>query len=77
MIMLLALSSSAPDAAAASPLAARAAHAAVTAGASVRLLTPASASQRDWKKADLTHKREILVREADGRTTRLRLIEHE
>jgi hypothetical protein len=41
------------------------------------VLRPVSASERDWKEARSGHKREILVKEADGRTTRLRLIEHE
>jgi hypothetical protein len=67
MILLLALGA----AAAAAPRVATAAQ------AMVRVLRPVSASERDWKEARSGHKREILVREADGRTTRLRLIEHE
>lgn len=48
-----------------------------TAQASVRLLHAQSASKKDWEAADPSHKREILVKEADGRMTRVRLIEHE
>lgn len=48
-----------------------------TAEASVRLLHAQSASKKDWEAADTSHKREILVRESDGRMTRVRLIEHE
>jgi len=45
--------------------------------ASVRILQAKPASE-EWKEEDGgVHKREILVREADGRVTRLRLVEHE
>ncbi len=67
MVLLLALGA----AAAAAPRVATAAQ------ATVRVLRPVSASERDWKEARSGHKREILVKEADGRTTRLRLTEHE
>ncbi|WP_028969649.1 hypothetical protein [Sphingomonas sp. URHD0057] len=33
-------------------------------------------ASREWKEGS-AHKREILVREADGSLTRLRLVEHE
>lgn len=53
--------------------------AAVTAGASatVRILHSASASANDWSKPGAAHKREILIREADGKLTPLRIIEYE
>ena len=41
----------------------------------VRVLRSGRTGEREW--TDAVHKREILVREEDGRTTRLRLIEHE
>ena len=44
---------------------------------SVRILEAKPAS-REWREQDGTaHKRVVLIREADGRVTRLRLIEHE
>lgn len=77
MIILLALASAAPNSAAAPPAAQTAARSAATVQASVRIVHAASASPKDWKEAAPGHRREILIREADGRTTRLRLIEHE
>lgn len=37
----------------------------------------ARASEADWKRADARQTREILVKEKDGSTTRLRLIEYQ
>jgi hypothetical protein len=37
----------------------------------------AEPASREWKEKGSAHKREILVREADGSLTRLRLVEHE
>ena len=68
MLMFLALAAAATEA---PP------RVASTAEASVRLLHAQSASKKDWEAADPSHKREILVRESDGRMTRVRLIEHE
>ena len=45
--------------------------------ATVRILRPVTASEREWKQTPSPHKREIIVKEADGRMTRLRGIEHE
>lgn len=45
--------------------------------ATVRVLTSASASAKDWESTPEAQRREILIRETDGRITRLRLIEHE
>lgn len=67
MIVLLALSATA----AAAP------RVSAEARASVRVLRPVTASERDWKDARSVHKREVLFKEPDGRTIRLRLIEHE
>lgn len=44
---------------------------------SVRILQGKPAS-REWGEEEVTaHKRVVLIREADGRVTRLRMIEHE
>jgi len=49
-----------------------------TAQATVRVLRRvARASEADWKRADAHQTREILVKEKDGSTTRLRLIEYQ
>ena len=46
--------------------------------AMVRVLRrTARASEADWKRAVPLHKSEILIKEKDGRTTRLRLVEYE
>lgn len=45
--------------------------------ATVRVLRPVTASEREWKQTPSPHKREIIVKEADGRMTRVRVIEHE
>jgi hypothetical protein len=37
----------------------------------------ARASDADWKRADARQTREVLVKEKDGTTTRLRLIEYQ
>jgi len=78
MILLLALAAvaapqAAPDPGRPSPSAAVAASASAT----VRILHSATASSKDWSRPAGGQKREVLVREADGRVTRLRLIEHE
>lgn len=44
--------------------------------ASVRILRAEPAS-REWNRKSGAHKREMLVREADGTMTRLRLVEYE
>ena len=49
-----------------------------TAHATVRVVGRAAhASEADWKRADARHTRELLVKEKDGSTTRLRLIEYQ
>lgn len=68
VILLLALSH-ASAVAAAEPVS--------TAKATVRVLQPVSASKNQWDRPDTRHKREVLVKEADGRITRMRLIENE
>ena len=45
--------------------------------ATVRILRPVTASEREWKQTPSPRKREIIVKEADGRMTRVRVIEHE
>ena len=45
--------------------------------ATVRILRSLSASEKDWLSGSATHRREIMVREKDGRLTAVRLIEHE
>ena len=45
--------------------------------ASARVLHAARASESQWRASDARHVREILVKEADGRMSRLRLIEYE
>jgi len=45
--------------------------------ATVRILRPLSASEKDWLSGSAAHRREIMVREKDGRLTAVRLIEHE
>jgi hypothetical protein len=45
--------------------------------AAVRILKAASASEKDWLSETAAHRREIMVRERDGRLTAVRLIEHE
>jgi hypothetical protein len=45
--------------------------------ATVRILKPVSASEKDWLADTAAHRREIMVREKDGRLTAVRLIEHE
>lgn len=47
------------------------------ASASARVVRAASASQKDWDSAAAGHRREVLLREKDGRTTLVRMIEHE
>ena len=78
MILLLALAAvaapqAAPDPGRPSP----SATVAASASATVRILHSATASSKDWSRPARGQKREVLVREADGRVTRLRLIEHE
>jgi hypothetical protein len=76
MIVLLALAAAAPSAP--PPPADRAPSSAVaSARASVRILHSGSASQKDWSDSPPSRKREILIREADGRTVRLRLVEYQ
>jgi hypothetical protein len=45
--------------------------------ATVRILQSVSASERDWRAAPAIHRRQILVREKDGRLTQVRVIEYE
>jgi len=45
--------------------------------ATVRILRAASASRKDWTSAPAMRRREVRVREKDGRTTLVRLIEYE
>jgi len=45
--------------------------------ATVRVMRASRASEAEWKRADPAHRREILVRQADGSTTRLLVIDHE
>ena len=45
--------------------------------ASVRIVAPARASRSDWKEAPPERRKELVVREADGRRTRVRVIEYE
>ncbi|MGH8527735.1 MAG: hypothetical protein ACREXY_27015 [Gammaproteobacteria bacterium] len=45
--------------------------------ATVRVLTSTLASSASWNRAPLTHRRERIIIEADGRLTLVRLIEHE
>ncbi|MGN6850647.1 MAG: hypothetical protein ACTHJK_14420 [Sphingomicrobium sp.] len=57
--------------------------ASVQATATIRIVQGSSASAKDWnaasrnRSADGGHARELIVREPDGRTSLLRLIEHE
>lgn len=37
----------------------------------------ARASAAEWKRADARHTRELLIKEKDGTTTRVRLIEYQ
>lgn len=69
MLLLLALAS-------ASSQVPEAVHIVAEAKATVRIVSAVSAAE-EWKSSETKHKREILIRERDGRTTRLRLIEHE
>jgi len=54
-----------------------ASSAVASARASVRILHSGSASLKEWNAAQQGERREILVREADGRTVRLRLVEYQ
>ena len=45
--------------------------------ARVRLVNAARATRADWRAAESLNKREIVVEEADGRKTIVRVIEHE
>lgn len=69
MLVLLAIASVSAQAPAAT-------HFAVQAKATIRIVSAASAAD-EWKSNATRHKREILIREPDGRTTRVRLVEHE
>jgi len=53
------------------------ARAAVQALASARLVRAASSSEMDWRSVSTRHRRQRVVREADGRLTMLRIIDHE
>jgi hypothetical protein len=66
MLLLLAIATSSP------PVPAKA-----VATASVRIERPASASERDWEKLPKGRRRELIVRDEQGRDLLLRLIENE
>jgi hypothetical protein len=51
-------------------------HLVAQAKASVRIVRAVSAAE-EWKSDETRHKHEVLIRESDGTTTRVRLIEHE
>jgi hypothetical protein len=48
-----------------------------TAQAKVRVLKAATASKAEWARSATPHKKEVLVKEADGRLTLVRIVEYE
>jgi len=50
---------------------------AVQASASARVVRAVSSSEQEWRSPSAHHRRQRLVREADGRVTVLRIIDHE
>jgi hypothetical protein len=50
---------------------------AVQASASARVVRAVSNSEQDWRSPSARHRRQRLVREADGRLTILRIVDHE
>lgn len=42
-----------------------------------RIIRPAAASQDEWAKASSAQRREVVIREKDGRETLVRLIEYQ
>lgn len=78
VLLLLSLASAVADAPAARPTPTRGGVATVTATATVRVLRGvARASESDWQRTDPRQQSELLIKEKDGRTTRLRLIEYQ
>lgn len=52
-------------------------RAGVQATATIRIERPAIASSEEWKRSPKSQRREIIVRDRNGRPTQLRLIEYQ